>query len=130
VSRPSWDEYFLGIAVAVSARADCRRARHGAVIVGPDRRVVATGYNGSPPGGPSCLAGECPRGLKSYDERPGARQGNNDYSDCVAIHAEANALVHGAYAQAVGGTVYITGKPCDMCSKLIKAAGIERVVTP
>ncbi len=46
LTRPTWDEYFLGIAAAVSQRADCRRRRVGAVLVA-QHRIVATGYNGS-----------------------------------------------------------------------------------
>lgn len=119
--RPGWDAYFLAIAASVSARADCTRAQHGAVIV-KDRRIVSTGYNGSPAGGASCLAGECPRGRLSKDELP---SNHADYSNCIALHAEQNAI---AYTREHGDTIYITGEPCDMCSKLIKAAGIERVV--
>ncbi|HEX6989232.1 MAG TPA: dCMP deaminase, partial [Bacillota bacterium] len=47
--RPSWDEYFMGLAEAVAARSTCARRAVGAVIV-RDRRILATGYNGSPPG--------------------------------------------------------------------------------
>lgn len=120
--RPSWDEYFLALAHAVSARADCRRATHGAVIVGADHRVVSTGYNGGPSGGKSCLAGECPR---AFSDVPSLTP---DYSNCVAIHAEQNAVAHADFGRSVGGTIYITGQPCDLCSKLIVAAGIVRVV--
>lgn len=119
--RPGWDAYFLAIATSVSARADCIRAQHGAVIV-RNRRIISTGYNGSPAGGASCLAGECPRGLLSKAELP---PNHADYSNCIALHAEQNAI---AYAREPGDTIYITGEPCDMCTKLIKAAGIERVV--
>lgn len=59
--RPDWDEYFLNFAEAASQRADCTRRSVGAVIV-KDNRIVATGYNGAPPGEGSCLAGDCPRG--------------------------------------------------------------------
>lgn len=121
VVRPGWDDYFLDIAEAVAARADCRRAQHGAVIV-KDRRIVSTGYNGSPAGGASCLAGECPRGLLSMAEIPA---NHADYSNCIALHAEQNAI---AYARERGDTIYITGQPCDMCWKLIAAAGIRRIV--
>jgi dCMP deaminase len=130
--RPAWDDYFLGIAVAVSARADCTRARYGAVIV-KDHRIVSTGYNGGRPGGPSCLAGECPRGRFTKDELPGSHRGNHDYTDCIALHAEANAIAYCSRSDMIGGTIYIAGmadnRPCDMCSKLIQAAGIERVVS-
>lgn len=122
--RPAWDEYFLGLAVAVSQRADCRRARHGAVIVGPDHRVVSTGYNGGPPGGPSCLAGECPRAFSNVPPL------TPDYSNCIALHAEQNAIAFADHSRTKGATIYITGTSCDMCTKLIRAAGITRVVTP
>lgn len=123
-TRPGWDDYFIEIAQAVAQRADCQVRRHGVVIV-RDRRVVSTGYNGSPPGGPSCLAGECPRALKPREERP-----RTDYSDCVALHAEQNAIAH-AGRDTIGATLYLNVRPpCDMCLKLIRAAGIVRVVWP
>lgn len=127
IIRPEWDDYFLGMARAVSQRADCRRARHGAVIVGRDHRVVSTGYNGAPPGGPSCLAGECPRGLLTYGELASLVP---DYSNCIALHAEQNAVAFADHTRMAGGTIYVTGQLCDMCSKLVRAAGIERMVTP
>lgn len=128
--RPGWDQYFAGIARAVSERADCRRARHGAVIV-KNHRIVSTGYNGGPSGGPSCLAGECPRGLLSRTQEPGVStggKGSQDYSNCVAIHAEANAIIYGDRDDMRGATLYVTGTPCDGCTKLIKGAGIVRVL--
>lgn len=133
-SRLAWDAYFLDIARAVAARADCRRAQFGAVIVDTYHRIVATGYNGSPPGGKSCLAGECPRGLKTYEEAPSFVQGNHDYSDCISLHAEINALCNSSAERCRGGTIYIGHidgpplPPCDMCGKAILAAGIARVV--
>lgn len=119
-TRPSWDVYFEDLAIAVSARADCRRRRVGCVIVDTDHRVIATGYNGAEPGGPSCLAGECPRGLSGAPR-------TEDYSDCVAIHAEANALLF-ARGSCKGATAYVTAKPCDGCAKLLRGAGVARVL--
>src|SRR5690554_7251561 len=84
MSRPDWDEYFLGIAGAVAARSDCERSRVGAVVV-KDRRIRGTGYNGAPAGMPGCST--CPR--RTSDCAPGS-----DYSNCVAVHAEANALLY------------------------------------
>lgn len=124
--RPDWDTYFINIAREVASRADCRRAKHGCVIV-KDRRIVATGYNGSAAGGPSCLKGECPRGLLTTEQ---LAHNSADYSNCHALHAEMNAVAHANRHDTVGATAYITGRPCDSCGKILQAAGIEKVVTP
>lgn len=125
VERMPWDEYFKNIAKAVSLRADCRRAKHGAVIV-KDNRIVSTGYNGAPAGSAkSCILGHCPRGLKSEAELAHLA---GDYADCIACHAEQNAIAYANHSDTVGATIYITGKPCPMCEKLIQAAGISKVV--
>jgi dCMP deaminase len=122
--RPSWDDYYLGIAKAVSARGDCVRAQHGAVVV-KDHKIVSTGYNGAPAGDlRSCGAtGECPRALD-----PNSKHAEGQYDLCWATHAEANALLRASWNELQGSTVYITGKPCPGCSKLLASAGIERVV--
>lgn len=125
MNRPSWDDYFLGIADAVAARGECTRRQVGAVVVDVDHRIVSTGYNGAAPGAPSCLDGACPRAtsgvaaFSSYDTGPGA---------CIAVHAEANALLYAGVDGARGATLYLTCAPCDGCQRLINAAGIERVV--
>lgn len=121
--RPSWDDYFRSIALAVAQRADCRRRQAGCVIVDQDHRVIGTGFNGAEPGGPSCLAGECPRGLLSYAEL--AEHGS--YDNCVATHAEVNALLF-ARTSCKGATAYVTSKPCPTCEKALRSAGIERIV--
>lgn len=126
MSRPSWDNYFLNIAKAVSERADCSRRKVGAVIV-RDNRIVSTGYNGSPPKAASCLDGACPRANSdaepgsSYDTGPGA---------CIAIHAEANAILYAGIDGCKGSTMYVTDTPCEGCQKLILASGIEWVIDP
>lgn len=121
--RPDWDEYFIGVARAVSKRGDCQRVQHGAVIV-KDHRIVSTGYNGSEPGGPSCLAGECPRATSDTPHN------YPDYSNCIALHAEQNAIAYANRDDLQYAEIYITGPPCDMCMKLIKAAGIGNVWYP
>jgi len=124
--RPSWDEYYLTIAVAVSARGDCVRAKHGAVVV-KDHKIVSTGYNGTPSGDPrSCGAtGQCPRALD-----PTSQHAVGNYDLCWATHAESNALLRASWDDLRGATLYITGKPCPGCSKLIVSSGITRVVFP
>lgn len=118
--RQSWDEYFLSLAEAASSRATCTRRKHGAVIV-KDRRIVSTGYNGAPSGYPHCLEGACPR---SASEAP---QGHN-YERCIAIHAEANALLFSGPGERRDATLYCTGAPCFGCAKLIANSGIVEVV--
>ena len=124
-TRPDWDTYFLNIAHAVAGRADCTRRQVGAVLVS-DRRIAATGYNGSFPSGPSCLAGQCPRGLSNVD--PGSSY-DTGAGSCVATHAEANCLLYSSYEDSRGGTLYITCPPCDGCLRLIRSAGVAPACT-
>lgn len=112
--RPSWDQYFMEIAEMVSSRATCPRRSVGAVLV-KDKRIIATGYNGSPPNHPHCIDEGC------------LMQDNH----CVRVnHAEANALLQGArYGVAVeGATCYCTTIPCLPCAKMLIGAGITEVV--
>ena len=126
MNRPTWDDYYLNIAQAVSLRGDCVRAQHGAVVV-KDHKIVSTGYNGTPSGDPrSCgQTGQCPRALD-----PTARHAEGNYDLCWATHAESNALLRASWEDMRGGTLYVTGKPCPGCSKLIASAGISRVCYP
>lgn len=122
--RPDWDTYFLNIAKAVAERSDCERSKVGAVVVN-DRRIRATGYNGSASGKPGCLS--CPRRLSGVESGSDYDSGSGR---CHAIHAEANALLYCDRQDLVGATIYITRSPCYGCTKLIEAAGVERVVWP
>lgn len=126
INRPDWDDYYLGIAKAVSARGDCARRQHGAVIV-KNHKIVATGYNGSPSGSDnSCgTTGTCPRNLD-----PNAKHSEGHYDLCWATHAEANALLRASWEEMQGATIYVTGDPCPGCTKLIGSAGITNVVKP
>ena len=124
-TKPSWDDYYLNIAKAVSQRGDCIRRQHGAIVV-KNHKIVSTGYNGTPAGDErSCLAtGQCPRNLD-----PTSQHGQGSYDLCWATHAEANALIRCSWEELNGSTIYITGEPCGGCAKLITSAGVERVVT-
>jgi dCMP deaminase len=125
--RPTWDAWGLSLAAAVAIRADCSRRQVGAVLMTPDNTVVATGYNGAPPGAKGCLAGGCPRAASdaapgsSYDTGPGT---------CIAIHAEINALLRASWAEQKWATLYITDAPCDGCWRIIKGSQVARVVWP
>jgi dCMP deaminase len=152
VKRLDWEHYWLGVARAVAARADCTRRQVGAVIVGKYERIVSTGYNGSPPGGPSCLEGECPRGRHYLAVRHGtadeydhcacgdlwpcsdAVQPGSSYDSgpgtCHALHAEQNAIIWASPERLAGAVLYVTSDPCDGCLRLIAGVGITRIVSP
>jgi dCMP deaminase len=119
-TRQSWDEYFLDLARAASTRATCSRRKHGAIIV-KGRRIVATGYNGAPSGYPHCSDGACPRAGSTIPQ-------GHDYSECIAIHAEANALLFCGPDDRDHATLYCTGAPCFGCAKLIANSGVTEVV--
>jgi deoxycytidylate deaminase len=55
--------------------------------------------------------------------------GNIRVGNCIAIHAEANAILYSSPEQREGATIYITGVPCFGCAKLIANSGIQEVVT-
>jgi dCMP deaminase len=113
-ARPSWDDYFMGITFQVALRSTCDRARVGSIIV-KERRILTTGYNGSPAGLPHC------------DEVGHLMIDNH----CVrTLHAEQNAIIQAALhgVSVEGGTIYVTHQPCLTCAKMIINAGIRRVV--
>lgn len=121
-SRPSWDEYFMRIARIVAMRSNCMKRKVAAVIV-KDRRIISTGYNGTPRNVPNCNEGGCPRCNSLADS--GAR-----LDECLCSHAEENAIVQAAYhgISVKGASLYSTCSPCVMCTKMIINAGIRRVV--
>jgi dCMP deaminase len=115
-----WDQYFLNLARETASRSNCIRRQHGSVIV-KNRRIRSTGYNGPPSGHPHCDVGACPRADSEAVS-------GWAYDSCVAIHAEANAILYSSPEQREGGTIYITGVPCFTCAKLIANSGISEVV--
>ncbi len=122
-SRPSWDEYFLGLTAEVAKRATCDRGMSGCIIV-KDRRIVATGYVGSPAGLPHC--DEVGHLLKKVIDDQGAESVH-----CMrTIHAEQNAVCQAArYGISLdGSTLYCSMEPCRICAMLIINVGIKRVV--
>ncbi len=114
MSRPSWDEYFAGIAAHAASRGTCDRKRVGCVLVA-DRSVVSTGYNGA-------IAG-----LDNCDEVGHLMEDGH----CVrTVHAEMNAIAQAAKrgTSVRGATAYTTASPCWPCFKVLANAGIVRVV--
>ena len=120
--RPDWDTYFMDIAHVVARRGNCSRRQVAALII-REKRIISTGYNGTPRGVKNCFEGGCPR--CSSDAPSGHSLG-----DCICAHAEENAIVQAAYHGIAvrGGTLYCTISPCLMCAKMIINAGIVEVV--
>ena len=120
--RPSWDEYFMRIAQVASMRSNCIKRKVGAVVV-KDRRIVSTGYNGTPRGTRNCNEGGCPRcsGLAASGTR---------LDECLCSHAEENAITQAAFhgTSVKEGCLYSTFSPCLMCAKMIINSGIAEVV--
>ena len=121
--RPEPDAYFMGIAVSVRARANCTGRRVGAIIV-RDRRILSTGYNGTPSGMRNCEDGGCHRCA-----RPGDYPSGEGYDLCICVHAEQNALLAAArFGVAIEGcTLYTTLQPCFGCLKEILQANVREV---
>lgn len=129
VERPSWDDWALDIALAVSKRADCSRRQVGAVALSEDHRVLGTGYNGLPAGKPGCLTdGACPRGRLSYDELAGGSVYVDADAPCYAIHAEENLILYVGRASLIHSTVYVTDEPCFNCQRLLMGCGAKEIV--
>ena len=122
LKRPSWDEYFMNIAKEVAMRSNCIKRKVAAVIV-RDKRIVSTGYNGTPRGVKNCNEGGCAR-CNSF------AKGGTALDDCLCSHAEENSIVQAAYHGIAisGSTIYTTYSPCLTCGKMIINAGIKKVV--
>lgn len=122
MQRPSNDKYFMDMANLVSSRSTCVRRRVGAVIV-KDKRVLSTGYNGSPKGTRHCEDLGCIR--EQMNIPSGTR-----HELCRGVHAEQNAVAQAAYfgVSVNGATIYTTTYPCSMCAKILINAGIKEIV--
>ncbi len=120
--RPNWDEYFMKLAKVASLRSNCIKRKVAAIIV-RDKRVISTGYNGTPRGTKNCYEGGCPRCNNLADS-------GTLLEECLCSHGEENAITQAAYhgMSVKGGTLYSTFAPCLTCTKMIINAGIQEVV--
>ncbi|EPE35333.1 Cytidine deaminase-like protein [Glarea lozoyensis ATCC 20868] len=119
--RPSWDQYFMQLASLAAQRSNCMKRRVGCVLV-REKRVVSTGYNGTPRGLKNCGEGGCPR----CNEGQGSGFG---LGTCLCLHAEENALLEaGRERIREGAILYCDTCPCLTCSIKIAQVGISEVV--
>ena len=110
----SWDEYFMSVALLAAMRSKDPNTQVGACIVGEDKRIISTGYNGFPRG--------C-----SDDEFPWDREGEDTKYPFV-VHAELNAILNAGGRNLSGSKLYVALFPCNECAKAIIQAGIKTVV--
>ncbi len=120
--RPPWDTYFMNIARVVATRSNCIKRKVGTVLV-VDRRLISTGYNGTPRGVRNCNEGGCPRCAS-------AAESGTRLDECLCSHAEENAITQAAYhgVSVAGASLYTTLSPCLICTKMIINAGIREIV--
>lgn len=119
--RPSWDTYFMSLAKLAAERTNCMKRRVGCVIV-RNKRIVATGYNGTPSGVTNCLDGGCGR-----CNGTASSQGVG-LDLCLCLHAEENAIIEAGRERCEGGILYTNLFPCILCAKKIVQSGIRRIV--
>jgi dCMP deaminase len=97
----------------------CGKKKYAAVLVDKNDHIVGIGYNGGPRGFQHCEDGGCPRFQEMSDS-------GSIYDNCIAVHAEANALLHSDYSSQAY-RIYINGPPCFSCAKLIANSTVEQV---
>ena len=119
MKRPSWDEYFIGLCLEIAKRSKDRSTKVGAIIIGPDKEIRSTGYNGMP------------RGVNDDVEERNERPKKYLYYE----HGERNAIFNAARVgiPTKGCTLYVTSIPeplpiCSDCARAIIQAGIIEVV--
>jgi len=119
--RPNWDNYFMEIANLVSKRSTCLRRSVGAIIV-KDKRILSTGYNGSPTGLKHCEEIGC---IREKLKIPSGEK----HELCRGIHAEQNAIIQAAYhgVSINNADLYSTVLPCSICAKMLINSGIKKI---
>lgn len=111
-----WDRRFLGLAIHIARWSKDPSTQVGCVVVGPDREIRSTGFNGFPRG----IADDAARLGDRYAKYP------------LICHAEENAIMHAArIGVALKGCVaYVTWPPCSRCARSLIQAGLSEVVYP
>ena len=119
--RPSWETYFMDIALLVAKRSTCLRRSVGAVVV-KEKRVLSTGYNGAPMNVAHCRVTGC---IRAQMKIPSGER----HELCRGIHAEQNAIIQAAYhgVSIKEADLYCTNLPCSICAKMIINAGIRTI---
>lgn len=109
MNRPSWHEYFIGLARVVSMRSHDAQTQHGCIITDSNHRILGVGYNGFP------------KGLDDT-KLPNTRPDKYPWM----IHAERNALSN-CVIRPDDGIAYVTGQCCNDCIMALWQEGITKV---
>ncbi|MCX6754314.1 MAG: cytidine/deoxycytidylate deaminase family protein [Candidatus Nomurabacteria bacterium] len=123
LNRPTWDEYFLKLVDEVGSRGTCDRGRAGCIVT-KDKRILSTGYVGSPAGLPHC--DEVGHEMHTVTNEEGIQSRH-----CIrTAHAEQNAINNAARIGVAieGSTMYCKMTPCYKCAQSIINSGIVRIV--
>lgn len=97
----------------------CAKKKYAAYLVDDNDHIIGMGYNGGPRNSTHCEDGGCPRYINNSPS-------GSLYDDCIAIHAEANALLHSDYSSRAK-KLYVNGPPCFSCAKLIVNSTVSEV---
>ena len=111
-----WDKRFLELAFHIADWSKDPSTKVGCIIVGEDREIRSTGFNGFP------------RGIEDSDER----YTNRDLKYPLICHAEENAIMHAARigVSLKNCRAYVTWPPCTRCTRSLIQAGVEEVIYP
>ena len=109
-SRPSWDKYFMDMAIVVSSRSPDPKKKVGAVLVDSRNRIISTGYNAFP-------AGFLEKDVDWTDR---------DFVKDGVIHAEVNTILY-SMSKYDNAVLYTTLSPCSECFKIIAGARIKKI---
>ena len=107
-----WNDYFMKVAEVTAKRSKDPRCKVGAVIVNPQKRIIATGYNGMP---------NCKHNDQVF---PWGKGTGMDHKKHFVIHAETNAILN-ATGSLQKSRMFVTRFPCNECAKLIAQSGIK-----
>jgi dCMP deaminase len=112
----TWDRRFMLLAHQIAGWSKEKGRLVGAVIVGPDREIRSTGFNGFP------------RGVRDDVEARHSRETGAKY--LWSSHAERNAIYNAARigVSVKGCILYVPWYPCSECAKAIIQSGIGEVV--
>jgi dCMP deaminase len=110
LSRPSFEQIYMGLAFTLAERSTCLRLKVGTVITSVDyRKVLAIGYNGNASG----LPNKCDR---------------DEAGNCGCLHSEENAVINCDSPRFWEKHVFVTHLPCVMCTKrLINLGGVKKI---